>query len=121
MGALTTTILERADPSRVTGIEPSEGFLTAARASIHDNRVEFRLGDAQSLPLKDTEAVDPMYFNAASISAWINGRRASKIIFPTFASTSTACGAWPESSIQPTLRDGLEISEIRFRMRAEGT
>jgi SAM-dependent methyltransferase len=55
-GALTTTILERADPSRVTGIEPSEGFLTVARARIHDNRVEFGLGDAQSLPLKDAEA-----------------------------------------------------------------
>ena len=55
-GALTTTILERADPSRVTGIEPSEGFLTVARARIDDNRAEFKSGDAQSLPLKDAEA-----------------------------------------------------------------
>ena len=55
-GALTTTILERADPSKVTGIEPSEGFLTVARTKIDDNRAEFRTGDAQSLPLEDNEA-----------------------------------------------------------------
>lgn len=55
-GALTTAILERANPSRVTGIEPSEGFLNVAKARIHDNRVEFRLGDAQLLPLEDAEA-----------------------------------------------------------------
>jgi len=55
-GALTKTIMEQADPSRVTGIEPSEGFLNVARAGIHDNRVEFKSGDAQSLPLEDAQA-----------------------------------------------------------------
>ncbi len=55
-GALTKTILEQADPSRMTGIEPSEGFLNVARVGIHDNRVEFKSGHAQSLPLEDAQA-----------------------------------------------------------------
>jgi len=55
-GALTKTILEQAYPSRVTGIEPSEGFLNVARAGIHDNRAKFKSGDAQSLPLEDAQA-----------------------------------------------------------------
>ncbi len=55
-GALTTAILEQADPSRVTGIEPSEGFLSVARARIDDNRASFKAGNAQSLPLEDAEA-----------------------------------------------------------------
>ena len=55
-GALTQTILEQADPSRVTGVEPSEGFLSMARGRIHDNRAVFKSGDAMSLPLKDAEA-----------------------------------------------------------------
>ena len=55
-GALTETILNRAGPSRVTGIEPSEGFLRTARGRINDDRAEFKSGDAMSLPLKDAEA-----------------------------------------------------------------
>jgi len=56
-GALAGTVLDRADPLRVIGIEPSEGFLGLARTNVHDARVEFRLGDAQALPL-DAEEVD---------------------------------------------------------------
>ncbi len=37
-GALTETLLELTDPSKVTGVEPSEGFLSTARARIQDNR-----------------------------------------------------------------------------------
>ncbi|MCI0865207.1 MAG: class I SAM-dependent methyltransferase [Chloroflexi bacterium] len=55
-GALTETILERTDPSSVTGVEPSEAFLSVARGRIHNNRAEFKSGDAMSLPLKDAEA-----------------------------------------------------------------
>lgn len=52
-GALTQTILKRADPERVIGVEPSEGFLDLAKSSIQDERVEFKIGDARSLPLDD--------------------------------------------------------------------
>ncbi len=55
-GALVETILDRNDPSRVTGIEPSEGFLSMARGRIQDNRADFKLGDAMSLPLDDASA-----------------------------------------------------------------
>ena len=55
-GALTETILQQTEPSKVTGVEPSEGFLSMARARIQDSRVEFKSGDAMSLPLKDSEA-----------------------------------------------------------------
>jgi SAM-dependent methyltransferase len=49
-GALTATVLDLAEPARVTGVDPSDGFLRAARAYVTDPRVTFRLGDAQSLP-----------------------------------------------------------------------
>ena len=55
-GALTKTILEQSNPSKVTGVEPSEGFLSVARGSIQDRRADFKSGDAMSLPLDDAEA-----------------------------------------------------------------
>ena len=55
-GALVETILDRNDPSRVTGVEPSEGFLSMARGRIQDNRADFKSGDATSLPLDDASA-----------------------------------------------------------------
>ncbi len=50
-GAISEIVLAKADPIQVVGVEPSEGFLGLARASIKDPRAEFRIGDAQSLPL----------------------------------------------------------------------
>jgi SAM-dependent methyltransferase len=50
-GALTATVLAVADPARVVGVDPSEGFLAAARTRVADPRVSFRASDAQSLPL----------------------------------------------------------------------
>ena len=55
-GALTETILQQNDPSRVIGVEPSEAFLSMARGRIHDYRAVFKPGDAMSLPLNDAEA-----------------------------------------------------------------
>ena len=55
-GALAGTVLDRADPARVIGIEPSEGFLGLARTNVQNARAEFRLGDAQALPLHAREA-----------------------------------------------------------------
>ena len=54
-GALTATILAMADPTGVVGVDPSEGFLTTARARIGDARGTFRTGDAQSLPVLDRQ------------------------------------------------------------------
>jgi len=49
-------VLAKADPIKVVGVEPSEGFLRLARAHIKDRQVNFCIGDAQSLPLRDHEA-----------------------------------------------------------------
>jgi SAM-dependent methyltransferase len=55
-GALTDMILDTAAPNREIGVEPSEGFLSLAKANLEDPRAEFRLGDAQALPLNSQEA-----------------------------------------------------------------
>ena len=51
-GALTQTILDRAAPQSVVGVDPSEGFVAVARRVI-GARAEFRIGDAQALPVDD--------------------------------------------------------------------
>jgi ubiquinone/menaquinone biosynthesis C-methylase UbiE len=43
-GALTATILERAEPASVLGVEPSAGFLAVARENVTDPRATFRHG-----------------------------------------------------------------------------
>lgn len=50
-GALTATILERARPRSVTGIDPSAGFVDYARAHVAGTGVRFEVGDAQALPV----------------------------------------------------------------------
>ena len=52
-GALTATVLSRAEPAAITGVDPSEGFLATARAQVTDPRASFQVGDARSLPLPD--------------------------------------------------------------------
>jgi trans-aconitate methyltransferase len=49
-GALTETLLDKADPASVLGVDPSEGFLGLAREQVTDPRAEFRTGDARALP-----------------------------------------------------------------------
>ncbi|MCB1492380.1 MAG: class I SAM-dependent methyltransferase [Rhodobiaceae bacterium] len=56
-GALTRTILDTRNPRSVTAVDMSEGFVDHARSEIPDPRAEFRVGDAQALPLAD-DSVD---------------------------------------------------------------
>lgn len=51
-GALTTAIVEAADPRRVVGLDPSEGFLATARAQT-SGPVSFHAADARALPVAD--------------------------------------------------------------------
>ena len=51
-GALTETILKRANPIQVDGIDPSEGYLALAREQVRDPRVRFNVGDARRLPVE---------------------------------------------------------------------
>jgi len=52
-GALAGTVLQRAAPASVLGIDPSDGFLETARRNSPDGRASFKSGDAQSLPVPD--------------------------------------------------------------------
>ncbi len=49
-GALVEGILAVADPKLVVAVDRSEGFLAAARAAIADQRAQFEVGDATTLP-----------------------------------------------------------------------
>ncbi|HSE00551.1 MAG TPA: class I SAM-dependent methyltransferase, partial [Burkholderiales bacterium] len=51
-GALAETILRRANPAQVHGIDPSEGYLALAREQVRDPRVRFDVGDARRLPVE---------------------------------------------------------------------
>ena len=52
-GALAQTVLDRAAPAEVLGVDPSDGFLANARRYVTDPRVRFEIGDAQALPAGD--------------------------------------------------------------------
>jgi SAM-dependent methyltransferase len=51
-GALSEMIAEQGNPAELTGIDPSEGFVTRARARLQA-RATFKLGDALNLPVHD--------------------------------------------------------------------
>jgi SAM-dependent methyltransferase len=46
-------ILAGASPRHVTGVDPSDGFVSFARHKVTDRRATFQVGDAQKLPLAD--------------------------------------------------------------------
>lgn len=54
-GALTGTVLASAAPAEVTGVDPSEGFLSTARSRLAEgDTTRFVAGDARALPVPDT-------------------------------------------------------------------
>ncbi|OUM02605.1 class I SAM-dependent methyltransferase [Variovorax sp. JS1663] len=65
-GALTQTLLARARPASVLGIDASAGFIAHARAHTADARASFLVGDAQGLPL------EPSPFDAAVAGLLLN-------------------------------------------------
>jgi SAM-dependent methyltransferase len=52
-GALCQVILDSASPRQLTGIDPSDGFVSFARRKVTDQRAAFQVGDAQKLPVAD--------------------------------------------------------------------
>ncbi len=48
-GVLSQTVLQLAEPARVKGVDRSDGFLNLAREQVLDDRVQFEIGDAQTL------------------------------------------------------------------------
>jgi SAM-dependent methyltransferase len=55
-GALTQTLLDRAAPVSVVGVDPSPGLLERARAGVTDPRVTFAAGSADDLGVGDDTA-----------------------------------------------------------------
>ena len=51
-GALSASILAYSNPKSLIAVDPSEGFIATARRNVSDQRVEFRIGDAGSLPVE---------------------------------------------------------------------
>lgn len=51
-GALSAAILARCNPRSLLAIDPSEGFIATARRNVPDQRAQFRVTDAQSLPVE---------------------------------------------------------------------
>lgn len=58
-GALTQSIFDLVEPSRMVGVDPSNAFVQRARERISDARADFEVADAQALPsnLGDFDAV----------------------------------------------------------------
>ena len=52
-GSLTRVLLESADVKSIAGVDLAEVYLESARQAIRDPRVDFRAGDATSLPFAD--------------------------------------------------------------------
>jgi len=52
-GALSSTLARMTRAAKIVGIDPSAGFIQAARSQIADHRVTIELGDAQNLPYAD--------------------------------------------------------------------
>ncbi len=55
-GALTATILDRAAPASVVGVDPSSDFVAHARSAVADGRATFAVGSADVLSLPDASA-----------------------------------------------------------------
>jgi SAM-dependent methyltransferase len=51
-GALSGAIFAQCNPRSIVSIDPSEGFLARARENMFGRQAEFRLGDAQNLPVE---------------------------------------------------------------------
>jgi ubiquinone/menaquinone biosynthesis C-methylase UbiE len=53
-GSLASALEATLSSVELVGIDPSEGFITYARKNAKSGRVRFEVGDAQSLPFKDS-------------------------------------------------------------------
>jgi SAM-dependent methyltransferase len=87
-GGLSQTILNKAAPAEIAGIDPSKGFITLAREQVGDLRANFVVGDAQSLPFAST------YFDVA-----VSGLVLNFIPDPTLALNEMLRVVKPEGTI----------------------
>jgi SAM-dependent methyltransferase len=87
-GRLTQAILARAAPQRILAVDRSEGFIAFAREHQGDPRAEFRVGDAQSLPVE-----------SAAYEAAVSGLVLNFVPQPERAVAEMARAVGPEGTI----------------------
>ena len=102
-GALTQTILQRARPSQVKGVDRSAGFVAFAREHAQDPRAEFEVGDAQALP------VDSGAFDAAVSGLMLNfiprpDRAVTEMVRAVGAGGTVAAYVWDYAGKMQMLR-----------------
>jgi SAM-dependent methyltransferase len=120
-GALTSTVMESASPASVTGIDPSEGFLSYARNRVQDPRARFMVGDAQDIQL------DSDTFDAAVSGLVLNfipdqPRAAGEMVRVTKAGGTVAVYVWDYSGKMEFMRyfwDAAVELEPSARVKAE--
>ena len=78
-GALTRAILAVAEPARVIGVDPSQGFLRTARTGLADPRTALVAGDARALP-----------FGSGRFDAVVSGLTLNFVPDPQTAATEIA-------------------------------
>ncbi len=103
-GALTATILEVASPVEVVGVDPSDGFITYARARIADPRARFEIGDARALPLP-----------AGAFDAVVSGLALNFVPEPAAGVSDMARVAKPGGTVAAYVWDYLDGMELMRR------
>lgn len=128
-GALSETILERAAPREVVGVDAAEPFVEFAQSRLRDPRAEVRLGDAKALPCDDAEfhaavaglvlnfVPDPAQArkgNEASRAARRHGRRLRLGLRPrTPSSHANGGGRRHDSALGPRFRGPRGAAHLR--------
>ena len=101
-GAFTELVLARNAPSAISGIDPSEGQIAYARQRPQAGRVDYRQGDAMSMPYGD-DAFD-VAIMALVVQYVPDPPKAMSEIFRVIRQEGTvAAYAWTESPVRPVV------------------
>ena len=121
-GALTQTILNIAEPDAVTGVDPSEGFLAHARATITDPRARFLVGDAQAAAI-ESESVDAVVSGLALNFVPDTARAAAEMARVTRPEGTVAVYVWDYAGEMQFMRyfwDAAAAVDLNARELDEG-
>lgn len=110
-GALTAAVLAEAGPVEVVGVDPSDGFVAAARARQPDGRAYFLIGSALALPVADRR------FHVAASGLALNfvpDTRAamSELQRVTLPDATIAAYVWDYSDGMPMMQCFWEAAEL---------
>jgi SAM-dependent methyltransferase len=109
-GALADTVLAMANPSTVTGIDPSADFIGYARTEIADPRATFEVGDARALPVE-----------TATHDAVVAGLSLNFVPEPEVAAEEMARTARPDATVGAYVWDYAgDMQLVRWFWRVAG-